>query len=185
MCSTWSCLAVYQRRLGLRCYLLANYSTGWVTPVYPRCNWPVTALEQWKASRHQLLWAEMPDRETWDLSPSDAGSIITCAGDMCVYIQCQSALWPKALSVHMHAHAAYTCNGRSRVRWWEVPRSTIWHLWLWVPVVNRNVGKRDAPYRMLARSGLGALLLGCYIVFYWSTLVFADHRVEIFRAYQS
>jgi len=31
--------------------------------------------------------SELPDRGTWDLPPSDAGSTITRAGGMCVYAQ--------------------------------------------------------------------------------------------------
>jgi len=30
---------------------------------------------------------EMPDRRTWDLPSSDAGSTIKCAGGICVYAQ--------------------------------------------------------------------------------------------------
>jgi len=51
-----------------------------------------------------LLWY-ITKSETWDLPPSKAA---------------------EALSVH--AHAACTCSGGFRVRWWEVLRHTIWHL---------------------------------------------------------
>jgi len=92
--------------------------------LFPRAN--VAACECIiLRARLEFEWTNKRDRRamprdarSWDPLPLH----VHVACGMCVYAQRQSTLRPDT-------HAACTCNGRSRVRWWEVPRPMIWHLW--------------------------------------------------------